>query len=59
MELPSLGAMLQVPRPGGLFVSLIEKFLLVGECGMLTVPCGLDMSLDPFLDGCDVFFRVF
>ena len=54
MELPSLGAMLQMPRP--VVVSLVfERGFWVG---VEPVPSSLNMTHDPFFNLLDVVCRV-
>ena len=47
--------MLQVPRP--IIVSGRDSVVVL--VSGLTVPCGLNMTLDPFFDRFDIFWRVF
>lgn len=54
MELPSLGDMLQVPRP----VVVILGFEWVWVGVELTVPSSLNMTLDPFFNLLDVVCSV-
>ncbi len=54
MGLLSLGAMLQVPRP----MIISGKDLVAVLALRLTVPGGLNMTLNPFFDRFNIFWRV-